>query len=72
MNTAENLQNQRKLCSAADSRATAFVLAKWLRSRGLPAWDDAFISSCNETTLASIKDDMLADYNAALRQNITE
>ena len=59
---------QRALCNDADSRASAFILAKWLRSRGLPAWDDDFIATCNQTTLASIKEDMLADYNRALSQ----
>ena len=57
---------QLAMCYDADRRANAFILAKWLRQRGLPAWDDAFIASCNETTLASIKEDMLAKYNRAL------
>lgn len=56
---------QKAMCYDASDRATAFTLAKWLRSRGMPAWDDAFISSCNKTILESIKADMLADYNAA-------
>lgn len=60
---------QRAMASDADSRANAFILAKWLRNRNLPAYDDAFIATCNQTTLASIKDEMLADYNRELSQS---
>jgi len=62
-------EGQRALCNAADSRATAFIMAAFLRKRGVVTYDDAFIASCNGATLASIKTELLADYNAAVKAN---
>lgn len=56
---------QRAMCADADSRATAFNMAAFLRRKGIPTFDDSFMASANESTLAAIKAELLADYNAA-------
>ena len=62
-------EGQRDLCNAADSRATAFMMAKFLRGRGVPTYDDSFIHTATGATLAAIKTELLADYNAELSQS---
>ena len=58
-------EGQRALCNAADSKATAFMMAAFLRRRGVLTYDDAFIASVSGATLASVKAELLKDYNAA-------
>ena len=60
------LEGQRAMCADADSKATAFIVAAFLRRRGIPTYDDAFIASLSGATLASVKAQLLADYNAAV------
>lgn len=55
------------LSDAASERATAFMMAAFLRRRGIPTYDDAFLHTASGATLAAVKADLLADYNAALR-----
>jgi predicted Zn-dependent protease len=57
---------QRAICLDADSRATAFLLADFLRKRGVATYDHACIASANISTLAAIKAELLTDYNAQL------
>jgi len=65
MTTAENLQNQRNLCADAASRAPVFMMAAFLRRKGIATYDDAMIASATGATLEAIKADLLHDYNAA-------
>lgn len=58
---------QRVMCNDAASRANAFIMAAWLRKRGIPTYDDSMIASAGESLLASIKEDLLTNYNAALK-----
>ena len=59
-------EGQRAMCADADSRSTAFIMAAFLRKRGIPTYDDAFIASLSGATLASVKAELLTDYNAAV------
>ena len=57
------LAGQHSLCDAASERATAFMLANYLRRKGVLTYDDAFIHTASGATLRAIKEEMLADYN---------
>jgi len=62
-------EGQRAMCADADSRATAFMMGAFLRRKGVATYDDAFIASVSGATLASVKAELLADYNAAVKAN---
>lgn len=62
---------QRAMCSDADSRATAFILARKIREMGGTGWDDSWIASANPTMLIAIKNDLIAEYNNLVSQQTT-
>jgi hypothetical protein len=59
-------EGQQAMCAEAGTRSTAFMMAAFLRKRGIPTYDDGMIATANPSLLAAIKDELLADYNQAV------
>lgn len=57
-------QGQKDMAYNADNVGLCLTLARKIRSLGGVTWDDAFIQSANPSTLLSIRDDMISDYNS--------
>lgn len=62
---------QRILCAQADSRATLFMMAAFLRKHNVPTWDDKFLHTVSGATLESVKADMLSDYNETVSKQLS-
>jgi alkyl sulfatase BDS1-like metallo-beta-lactamase superfamily hydrolase len=60
-------EGQQAMCADASTRSTAFMMAAFLRKRGIPTYDDSMIATANPSLLAAIKDELLDDYNQAVR-----
>jgi hypothetical protein len=60
------LAGQRALCEDASRRATVLLLNRKVRSLGGEgmAWCDKMIETANDSTLASIKNDLIDVYNS--------
>jgi len=56
-------EGQREMFRDADSRSTAFMMSKIIKSKGGDGWPDQMIATANETLLRAIKEDLVSEYN---------
>ena len=65
-NKAYNSTRDGQMAMAYDagSRATAFQMNNFIKSKGGVGWDDGMIASADPVLLRSIKDDLLEEYNS--------
>ena len=58
------LAGQMAMAYDAGSRATAFQMNNFIKSKGGVGWSDDMIASADPVLLRSIKDDLLEEYNS--------
>ncbi len=56
-------EGQTKMFYDASSKTNAFIMAKFIRSKGEITWTDEQINGATGKILEDIKEDLLADYN---------